>query len=287
MSLAEQLFHHVDVLASLIGERNSRRPSAIEAAAAYVKRQLEEAGYAVVEQPYAVSSRTATNLEVTLEGRQLELGEVVVGAHYDSAVGTPGADDNASAVAALIEIARGLSSFEPRRTIRLVFYDTEEMPHFMINEMGSQEHAALCRSEQRQLRGMICLESIGYFAPPEPAAGAPRWAINLLRPLGGRHVALVSNFHSVPFGLAVLWALFRSGWWQTLAMALPSRVNLIHLSDHRGYWEQGYRAAMLTGTALLRNPNYHRPTDTPEKLDYKRLAKLTTALAGAIRRLSS
>lgn len=243
-------------------------------------------GYEEAEQPYAVSSRAAMNFEITLAGTRADLPELVVGAHYDSAVGTPGADDNASAVAALIEIARGLAGYLPRRTIRLVFFDTEEMPHFMLNEMGSQQHAAMCRQEGRRLRGMICLESIGYFSAPRPTGGAPRWATQLLRPFGGRHIVLISNFRSATFGYALAWALFRSGWWRTLALALPSRIKLIHLSDHRGYWEQGYRAAMLTDTALLRNPNYHEPTDIPETIDFARLAKLTAALIGAIRRLS-
>jgi hypothetical protein len=286
VGLSENPFHHVDVLASLIGERNSRRPTAIEAAAAYIKRYLTDAGYAVAEQPYPVSSRVAMNLEVTLIGLKPELPELVVGAHYDSAVGTPGADDNASAVAALLEIARELADWKPRRTVRFVFFDTEEMPHFMLNEMGSQHHAALCRREGRRLRGMICLESLGYFSPPQPTGGAPRWATRMLKPFGGRYVVLVSNLRSATFCLAFSWALFRSGWWRTLTLALPARIGLIHLSDHRGYWEQGYRAAMVTDTALLRNPNYHQPTDLPDTIDLDRLAKLTNALVGAVRRLA-
>lgn len=208
MELSETLLRHVDVLAGLIGERNTRRPSAISVAATYIRRQLIEMGYEVVEQPYAVASRAAMNLEVTLNGTRSELPELVIGAHYDSAVGTPGADDNASAVAALIEIARGLVGYQPRRTVRLVFFDTEEMPHFMINEMGSQEHAALCRGEGRRLRGMICLESIGYFSAPEPTRGAPRWATRLLRPFGGKHLVLVSDLRSAPFCYTLAWAYF-------------------------------------------------------------------------------
>lgn len=286
MGLRENLFSHVDVLASLIGERNSRRPAAIAAAAAYIRRQLTEAGYVVEEQAFLVSSRAAFNFEVTLLGQRPELGELVVGAHYDSAVGTPGADDNASAVAALLEIARELAGWTPRRTVRLVFFDTEEAPHFSLGEMGSQHHAARCRREGRRLRGMICLESIGYFGPPQPADDAPRWATRLLRPFGGRYVVLVSNLRSATFCYALFWALLRSGWWRTLALALPARIGLIHRSDHRGYWEQGYHAAMVTDTAPLRNPNYHQPTDLPDTIDFDRLAKLANALTGAIRRLA-
>ncbi len=282
--LRDRLRQHVHVLAGLIGVRNTRRPSALEATLTYLRRELTAAGHAVVEQPYEVSLRSARNLEVTIEGTRPGLPELVVGAHYDTAFGTPGADDNASAVAALLEIARGVTGARFRRTVRLVFYDTEEMPHFGFGEMGSQFHAAACHKAGRRLMGMICLESIGYFGPPDPQVR--HWSRAILRPLGTKHVVAIADFRSALFLARVAWALLLGGWWRTVALAMPKRVEVIHLSDHRGYWEQGYRALMLTDTAFLRNPNYHQPTDTPDTLDYELLARLTRALIRAVRRLA-
>jgi hypothetical protein len=280
--LADRIIRHVEVLAGLLGERNTRAPSALDAARAHIRRELQESGYTVESQDYQVMSRTATNLEAVLLGRHPQLPELVVGAHYDSAMGTPGADDNASAVAALLEIARELSGRVPRRTIRFVCYDTEEPPYFNMHQMGSQHHAARCRLLERKLVGMICLESIGYFGKPQPAAYAPRWAAWLVGRLGGRHVIVLSNLRSVPFLARFMIAMLRAGWWRGLALALPGNLLISQMSDHRGYWEQKYRALMVTDTALLRNPNYHEASDLPATLDFPMLTRLTECLGTAI-----
>src|SRR4051794_33482869 len=142
-ALRRRLYRHVDILASLIGPRNTFRPDGLVSTRRYLRDQLEEMGHVVTEQPYDVIGRAALNLEIVLSGRKSALPELVVGAHYDTAMGgTPGADDNASAVAALLEVARAMAGRTPKRTTRLVFYDTEEMPHFARGEMGSQHHAA-------------------------------------------------------------------------------------------------------------------------------------------------
>jgi hypothetical protein len=283
-ALRERLYRHVDVVAGLIGARNTWRPESLRSTRSYLRDQLEAMGHPVIEQPFDVSIRPALNLEVVLAGARPELQELVVGAHYDTAMGgTPGADDNGSAVAALLEVARALAGTKPRRTVRLVFYDCEEMPHFGLGEMGSQHHAAVCRKEGRRLMGMICLESIGYFKPPQPRFA--HWGVKLLRPLRGRHIVAVADFRSALFLARVTWGLLLGGWWRTFALPMPKRVEVIHLSDHRGYWQQGYRALMLTDTAILRNPNYHELTDTVDTLNYNLMAKLTRALIRAIGRL--
>jgi hypothetical protein len=283
--LRARLHRHVDVLAGLIGPRYTWRPESLRSTRAYLRDQLEAMGHVVEKQPYDVTTRPAMNLEVVLPGTRPEWPELVVGAHYDTAMGgTPGADDNASAVAALLEIARTIAGLNLRRTLRLVFYDCEEMPHFGLGEMGSQYHAAVCRRAGRRLMGMICLESIGYFRPPCPHAR--HWGVSLLRPLRGRHIVAVSDFRSACFLARVQLGLLRGGWWRTVALPLPKRIDVIHLSDHRGYWEQGYRALMLTDTAVLRNPNYHQLSDIVDTLDYDLMAKLTRALSSTVRRLA-
>jgi hypothetical protein len=284
-ALRRRLHRHVDVLSGLIGSRNTFRPEGLVSARRYLRDQLEGMGHAVVEQPYEVMGRLALNLEVVLEGRKPKRAELVVGAHYDTAMGgTPGADDNASAVAALLEVARAMAGRMPTRTTRLVFYDTEEMPYFACGEMGSQHHASICRKEGRRLMGMICLESIGYFKSPVPKFS--HWGVTLLRPLRGRHIVAVSDFRSALFLARISWGLLLGGWWRTFALPMPKSVEVIHLSDHRGYWEQGYRAVMLTDTAVLRNPNYHEVSDTVETLDYELMAKLTRAIESTVRRFA-
>jgi hypothetical protein len=285
-ALRRRLHGHVDVLAGLIGPRNTFQPEGLVSARRYLRDQLERMGHTVLEQPYKVGGRVALNLEVVLTGRKPSLPELVVGAHYDTATGgTPGADDNTSAVAALLEVARAMAGRQLKRTVRLVFYDTEEMPYFARGEMGSQHHAAVCRRTGRRLMGMICLESIGYFKPPQPRF--EHWGVKLLRPLRGRHIVAVSDFRSALFLARVKWGLLRGGWWRTFAIALPKTVKVIHLSDHRGYWEQGFRAVMLTDTAVLRNPNYHELTDTVDTLDYPLLARLTRAVIVCVGRFGS
>jgi hypothetical protein len=305
--LQDRLRSHVDVLAELIGERNSLHPSAIEAARTYLRRQLEEMGPEVHEQRYATNTRAAVNLEVVIRGQCGNAPTLVVGAHYDSAIGTPGADDNASAVAILLEIVRACSpraagalaggsispqvtcsAWRPKRTVRFVFYDCEEPPHFNLGEMGSQEHARSLRKQGERLMGMICLESLGYF-PYEPLHHpfAPRLLRLIVRLFGSRNVIVVSNLESIGFGLRFVWAFLRSGLFPFVPAALPRRwFPAIELSDHRGYWDEGYPALMVTDTAMLRNPNYHEATDRLATLDLERMTALCRTLTHCVKRLA-
>ena len=286
--LAARLRRHVDVLAELIGERNTAHPAALEATRTYLRRELVAMGHGVVDQPFRVVDRPAVNLEVVLPGRLPRRGTLVVGAHYDSAQGTPGADDNASAVAVLLEVARALAGRQPRRTVRVVFFDCEEPPYFNRGQMGSQHHAAGLRKAGERVLGMVCLESLGYYtADRHRSRHLPfplRWVD---RVFGQRYVVIVSDVRSVRFGLRFVARFASSGTFPFLPAALPvTWVPEIELSDHRGYWEQGYAALMVTDTAFLRNPNYHQPTDRLATLDVPRLAKLCRQLQRTVRRLS-
>jgi hypothetical protein len=285
--LVDQLRKHVDVLAELIGERNSAHPSAIEAAREYIRRELREMGHTVVEHPFMTTMRAAANLEVHLVGTKPERPMLVIGAHYDSAIGTPGADDNASAVAILLEIGRALVGVRLKRSLRIVFYDCEEPPHFSMGEMGSQHHARMLRKADEKLMGMICLESLGYFPRTVVEMDEVPWPLRWMNKLlGGRYVVIVSNVPSAWFGLRFVARFATSGRFRFLPAALPVRwVPEIALSDHRGYWEQSYPALMVTDTAFLRNPNYHMPSDRLATLDLPRMAKLCRMLQRVVRRL--
>ncbi len=286
--LQERLRRHVVVLAELIGERNSAHPTAIEAAREYLSRELRGMGHEVLEHAFSTSSRRAVNLEVILRGSRTRARTLVVGAHYDSAFGTPGADDNASAVAILLEVARALSQLQLKRTVRLVFYDCEEPPHFHTSEMGSQQHARELRARGERVMGMICLESLGYFPHRlSPDCLAPWYIRWLNRVAGSRNIVIVSDLRSIVFGLRVIWSFLRSGRFLFLPAALPRRlVPAIELSDHRSYWDEGYPALMMTDTAFMRNPNYHQPTDRLDTLDLERMTKLCQMISRSVARLA-
>ena len=283
----ERLRRHVDVLAELIGERNTAHPAALEATRTYLTRELERPGHAVSRHVYAIRGRDAVNLELALPGTRPGRSTLVVGAHYDTAPGTPGADDNASAVAVLLEVARAFASDPPRRPVRLVCFDCEEPPHFAMSEMGSAHHARQCRARGERLLGMVCLESLGYFVPRnEMRAGIPWYLRWIDRAIGARHVVIVSDVRSIPFGLRFVGRFLTSGRFPFVPFAAPRSFGAIALSDHRSYWEQDYRALMVTDTAFLRNPNYHEPTDRLATLDLPRLSRLSDQIVRAVRRMA-
>ena len=201
-----------------------------------------------------------------------------------------GADDNASAVAVLIEVARLLRSLSPKRTVRFVGFACEESPYFHTGEMGSQEYARACRVRGEKIVGMLCLEMVGYFSSEPGSQKVPETIPRFFHPLfprRGDFLAAVGNLHS--------WRLswqFRRGFsgavkFPLFSIVLPERVKEIRMSDNSSFWDQGYAALMLTDTSFLRNPHYHKATDTPETLDYERMAKVAIGVAGGTYRLAA
>lgn len=288
--LTERLRSHVDILAGLIGPRHLGKPQSLEAAATYIERQLRELGDTVTRQRYPVDDAEVANLVAERPGTHVPKQIVVVGAHYDTIPSTPGADDNASAVAMLIEVARLMAPNPTRRTLRFVSFPCEEQPYFYSDTMGSQQYARGCRARGEQIVGMVCLEMVGYYStspggqqiPP----AIPRW-LRWAFPRRGNFLAAVGNFRS----LKLLWAFRRGFKWARsgmplFAIALPERIQEIRRSDNSSFWDQGYPALMITDTSFLRNPHYHEPTDTPETLDYARMAQATVGVAGAVARIA-
>ncbi|MEI8195754.1 MAG: M28 family peptidase [Phycisphaerae bacterium] len=287
--LADRLRSHVEILAGLIGPRHLAKPTTMEAAASYIERQLAEFGETVKREVYTVASAEATNIYIERKGTKHPDQVVVVGAHYDTVPETPGADDNASAVAMLIEVARLLRPLANERTIRLIGFACEEPPHFYTDSMGSQQHARQCRMRDEQLVGMVCLEMVGYYSTAKGSqnapSGIPRW-LRWAFPRRGDFLAAVGNLRSIP----LLWQ-FRRGFkrvssFPLYSIALPELLSVIRLSDNSSFWDQGYPALMITDTSFLRNPHYHLPTDTPDTLDYELLAKATVGVAGAVARIA-
>jgi Zn-dependent M28 family amino/carboxypeptidase len=198
--LVENLRKHVDRLADLIGPRHVGRPVALSAAATLIERELRAAGYLVVWESYRAQGEDVSNLIAELAGSSQPAKLVVLGAHYDTVPTTPGADDNASAVAVLLEAARMLRDCKPKHTIRFVAFPCEEPPHFYTGEMGSQIYARNCRSRGDNIVGMLCLEMVGYYSTAANSQQLPAAIPKMLRwafPRRGNFLAAVGNMRSL------------------------------------------------------------------------------------------
>lgn len=276
----EMLKKHVHVLAAEIGERNVWRPPALAAAETYIEGQWRAQGYSVAAQRYTVEGVDSANLEVSIPGTSKPDEIIVVGAHYDSAQGSPGADDNASAVAALFEISRLFAGIRAARTLRLVAFVNEEPPFFFWGNMGSGIYAKAARRRGDDIRAMFSLEMLGYFSDARNSQHYPP----LLRhfyPDRGNFIGFVSNLRSRSLLKQAVAAFRRQSVFPAESAALPAWIPGVAWSDQLSFWRQGYRGVMVTDTAFYRNPYYHTPLDTPDRLDYARLASVTSGLAHA------
>lgn len=282
---ADRLRRHVHALAGEIGERNVWRPGTLERAAAYLEQEWRAQGYPVQRQPYRAAGHAVANLEVVRPGRARPSEIVVIGAHYDTVEFSPGANDNGSGVAALLELSRWAATQEFDRTVRFVAFVNEEPPFFQTEQQGSFVYARRCRQRGEEIRAMVSLETMAYFTDAPRSQKYPalfRW----FYPDRGNFIAFVANLRSRGLlGDAV--AAFRG------ATAFPveccatwARVPGVGWSDHASFWAHGYRALMVTDTAPFRYPQYHSELDTPERLDYAALVAVTTGLAGVVEYLT-
>ncbi len=285
-ALALVLRGHVDELAGKIGGRDLDHPEQLAAAADYIRAQWQAQGYEVRTLGFMVEGREVANLEIELPGRSPEL--VVIGAHYDTCMGNPGADDNASGVAALLELSRLLAGASFDRTIRLVAFVNEEPPYFRDDEaMGSRVYARGLREAGHEVSAMLSLESIGYYRD-EPESQHYPAIIAALYPDAGNFVAVVGKNGARPLVRRVVAELEAHGSIPVESIAAPASITGIDWSDHASFWAQGWsQAVMITDTATFRNPNYHQPSDTPDTLDYDRLSALVGALEPCVRALAS
>ena len=281
--LRDRLQAHVQHLAGDIGPRHMARPDAWQSTVTYIHRALGDAAGPVSIERFSVGQQQADNLIVEWPGLDASAPTLIVAAHYDTVPNSPGADDNASAVAALIEIARMLANFQPRRTLRLIAFANEEEPHEQQGTMGSQAHARRCRERSERVE-MIALEMLGYY----DSAKEQRYPFPLtlargtLLPRRADFVAMVSNLRSAGMLRRFARAFPRSHTLPVVAWPLPHLTRLIRRSDHGPFWDQGFRAFMVTDTSFLRNPHYHQPSDEPDTLNYDRLADVTAGLCRAI-----
>ncbi|HAH06156.1 MAG TPA: hypothetical protein DCM05_06450 [Elusimicrobia bacterium] len=286
---AARLRRHVTALAGDIGERAAIRPGQrkLNQARDYVARQFEACGYAPSLEPYhalwmgAVKNGTTFyNVAVTLGDQDAE-GLWVLGAHYDTTSDTPGADDNASGTAVLLELACALKRSPPKRPVRLVAYSTEEPPAFDTLNMGSAHDAKALKARGAKVEGMISLEMLGYF---DDRPGSQLWFpfLKWIIPERGDFLALVANRRSWAFWRTVRRSWRRHSGLPLLPLVMPE-LAAVRTSDHQGYWDAGFPALMLTDSASYRNPNYHEQSDLPDTLDYEAMGKAADALEAVLR----
>lgn len=272
-----QLEADVRALATDIGPRHYRQPAALADAAAYVERELRATGREVASQPFVVNGQSFRNLEVVIPGTVRPGEIVVVGAHYDTVEGTPGADDNASGVAMLLALARAWQGMAFARTVKLVAFANEEPPFFDTDDMGSRVYAARAAERGERIVAMVSLETVGFFSD-EPGSQAYPPPFSLLYPSVGNFIGFVGNLASRPLVTRALAAFRRVAQLPSEGIAAPSGVPGVDWSDQQGFWRHGYMALMITDTAPFRYAHYHYRTDTPDRLDYDRMVRLAVGL---------
>jgi hypothetical protein len=272
----------VEALTGLPGFRCYERPHDLDRAAEWVRSALEASGLPVEEQPFGFSGWQFRNYLAHYGPADAPI--LVVGAHYDVCGEQPGADDNASAVAGLLELARLLGRHRPEVThrIELALWPLEEPPNFRTENMGSAVHADSLAERQADVRGMICLEMLGYFSDEPGSQTYPAPGMGLLYPTRGNSIAVVGNGSSWFFTRRVKSRMAGATKLPVRSINAPTAVPGVDFSDHLNFWRHGWNAVMITDTAFFRNPNYHQVTDTAETLDFERMAHVVTGVYAAV-----
>ncbi|MFN2385273.1 MAG: M28 family peptidase [Thermoanaerobaculia bacterium] len=279
-----RLARHVEALAVSHSPRDYRHPERLRGAAEYIVESFRGAGAAVRLQEFPAEGQTYRNVIATIGPDSPD--RVVIGAHYDTDGPFPGADDNASGVAGVLELARLLAGDPPALRIELVAYCLEEMPFFATDAMGSAVHARSLSRSGARVRAMLCLEMIGYFTDAPGSQAFPFGALRLFYPERGDFIAVVGRPRDGLLVRRVKGAMRSSGGVPVRSINAPAGVPGVGLSDHASYWAEGYPAVMITDTAFYRNANYHTESDRPETLDYRRMAAVVDGVAAAVRELA-
>jgi Zn-dependent M28 family amino/carboxypeptidase len=280
--LRDALREHVDALSVDIGPRTPSSPGSLVRAANYITSVFEGAGLSVKEQNYEYYDQHVTNLLATAPATARASAYYVVGAHYDTVPSTPGADDNASAIAVLLELARRLPQARLRAPVLFAAFTLEEPPAYLTGHQGSRIFVRSCQDNGDQVLGAIILEMVGYTAPRQHYPFLPRWPGY---PGQGNFIGIIGNWRSLRFGRSVLRGFRKNTNLAAESLFLPFDGWILpetRLSDHASFWDAGLPALMVTDTAFFRNPNYHLPSDTIDTLDFTFMAELVKSLELAL-----
>lgn len=275
--IANYLESHINELASKIGERNICNYPKLQAAANYIGTTFKKLGYTVSDQSWLIENLSVTNVIAEHRGKSLPDEVIIVGAHYDTVLGSPGADDNASGVAAIMELARLFASVETKRTIRFVAFANEEPPFFYSKEMGSFYYAKSLKAKNEKVVAMLSIESIGYYSDKKYSQRYP-FPFGFFYPHIADFMGFVGNLSSRSLVHKIIGSFRHHAQFPSEGIAAPSWITGVGWSDQLSFWRHGYPAIMVTGTALFRNPHYHTAGDIPETLDYPRTTRVVSGL---------
>ena len=283
------IHRHIDMLAGQIGIRHDSMPDTIRATIAYIQEEWVKLGQAVETQTYPTEAMEAKNLVVEWQGAQKPDQIVVVGAHYDTVSRTPGADDNASAVAMMLAVCKALAGRKFKRTLRFVAFANEEPMHFSGPTMGSRVYANRCKSADDDIHAMVCLEMVGFYNTKPASQDYPSEIPNFIRPLlrdQGDFIAFVSDLNTRSKLGTFKRAFKKTVKFPAIAAPLPKANQIMWVSDHGPFWDNGYPALMVTDTSWFRNHNYHTMNDTPDTLEYGRMARVAVGVTEGVAALA-
>lgn len=271
---------HVEALATTIGERHKQRPDALQAAREYISSMFERFGYEVERHEFEDGVNLAAHAPIRTHRT------IIVGAHFDTVPDSPGANDNGSGVAAMLELARIMRSLDAVANIRFVAFDNEEHVGQPATAMGSHVYAQRCKEREEEIIGMWSLETLGYFSH---AAGSQRYPspFDLFYPTTGDFLAFVGNHASREWVNNSVTAFRKCAAFPSEGAAPPQKFADVNRSDHWGFWQAGYPALMVTDTANFRYPHYHSAEDTADKVSYRELARVIRVLSESLAALAA
>jgi hypothetical protein len=274
---AARLEADVRYLTGAAASRKAANTPALDTAERYIVNSFVAAGCGARQFPYRVDGADYTN--VVCSFGPADAPRLVIGAHYDVFTG-PGADDNASGVAALLELARLIGTARPdlAHRLELVAFTLEEPPHFRTSNMGSYVHAKQLVADTAALKLAISVEMVGYFSDDRGSQHYPAIALGWLYPDRADFIGVVGRTFDRSAVRRVKGLMAAGGALPVWSINAPVALAGIDFSDHWSFWQHGLPAVMVTDTAFLRNPNYHMPTDTPDTLDYRRMAMVVDGL---------
>lgn len=278
------LIDTVSYLSEGIGQRSYLDIDKLDMAAQFIEKKLVSFGCAAERQPFSYRNNLYYNIIGEVQGTEkIDNGILVIGAHYDTVIGTPGADDNASGIAGLLELAR-LAAAEPfRKTVCFAAFCLEEPPVYMTKNMGSYIHAKSLSDAKTDVYGMISLEMLGYYSDHNQSQYYPNHLFSYFYPDKGNFIAFVGNISSMRFTEKVKSNFKTASSFPVESLNGISIIPGVDFSDHRNFWKFGYPAFMITDTGFYRNPNYHAHGDTSATLNYDLMAELVSGLYRALK----